>query len=258
MILSSPDLAAIPSPTQGGLAPRAPARARLRAVHPARHRRRDLAGRPAAGRRAAAGRATSLDVAAWAVPFGIVGGRLYHVVTSRQPYFGAGGHPMEALVHLAGRPGHLGRRRPRRARRLDRRPPPGILLPPLADALAPGHRAGAGDRPAGATGSTTSCTAARPRCRGGCEVHQWDTVDRARAGPARRQARRPRGRSTRPSCTSRCGTSASPAVLIWADRRYKIGHGRVFALYVLLYTIGRGLDRGPAGRPGEPRSWACG
>ncbi len=39
----------------------------------------------------------ALDVAAWAVPFGIVGGRLYHLVTSPQAYFGAGGHPLNAL-----------------------------------------------------------------------------------------------------------------------------------------------------------------
>ena len=28
-------------------------------------------------------------------------------------------------------------------------------------------------------------------------------------------------------------------VLIWADRRFTMGHGRVFALYVLLYCAGR-------------------
>jgi hypothetical protein len=28
-------------------------------------------------------------------------------------------------------------------------------------------------------------------------------------------------------------------VLIWADKRFRMGHGRVFALYVLLYTLGR-------------------
>jgi prolipoprotein diacylglyceryl transferase len=39
----------------------------------------------------------ALDVAAWAVPFGIVGGRLYHVVTTPQPYFGEGGHPLNAF-----------------------------------------------------------------------------------------------------------------------------------------------------------------
>ena len=38
-----------------------------------------------------------LDVAMWAVPFGIVGGRLYHVITTPQPYFGEGGSPVDAL-----------------------------------------------------------------------------------------------------------------------------------------------------------------
>jgi len=38
-----------------------------------------------------------LDIAAWAVPFGIVGGRIYHLITSPQAYFGAGGHPLDAV-----------------------------------------------------------------------------------------------------------------------------------------------------------------
>ena len=39
----------------------------------------------------------ALDVATWAVPFGIVGARIYHVITSPQAYFGANGHPLDAL-----------------------------------------------------------------------------------------------------------------------------------------------------------------
>ena len=39
----------------------------------------------------------ALDVAAWAVPLGIVGGRVYHVISSPQAYFGEGGHPYKAL-----------------------------------------------------------------------------------------------------------------------------------------------------------------
>jgi prolipoprotein diacylglyceryl transferase len=37
------------------------------------------------------------DVAFWAVPFGIVGGRLYHVISTPGQYFGEGGHPINAL-----------------------------------------------------------------------------------------------------------------------------------------------------------------
>src|SRR5690606_25598112 len=39
-----------------------------------------------------------LDVAVWAVPFGIVGGRIYHLITSPDAYFGEGGNPMKAFA----------------------------------------------------------------------------------------------------------------------------------------------------------------
>ncbi len=29
-------------------------------------------------------------------------------------------------------------------------------------------------------------------------------------------------------------------LVIWADRRFRLGHGRAFALYVMAYTVGRG------------------
>ena len=37
------------------------------------------------------------DVAIWAVPFGIIGGRLYHVISSPSDYFGKNGNPVDAL-----------------------------------------------------------------------------------------------------------------------------------------------------------------
>lgn len=40
----------------------------------------------------------SLDIAAWAVPFGIVGGRIWHLITSPQAYFGEGGDPWKAFA----------------------------------------------------------------------------------------------------------------------------------------------------------------
>lgn len=39
----------------------------------------------------------AIDISAWAVPFGILGGRLYHLITTPQPYFGEGGNPIKAL-----------------------------------------------------------------------------------------------------------------------------------------------------------------
>lgn len=53
-----------------------------------------------AGKRLAARGARADDalaVAYWAVPFGIVGGRIYHVITSPQAYFGEGGQPLDAF-----------------------------------------------------------------------------------------------------------------------------------------------------------------
>ncbi|QKE84907.1 prolipoprotein diacylglyceryl transferase [Arthrobacter sp. NEB 688] len=41
--------------------------------------------------------AVALDVSAYAVILGIIGGRLYHVVTTPGPYFGEGGHLVDAL-----------------------------------------------------------------------------------------------------------------------------------------------------------------
>jgi len=54
-----------------------------------------LTGRRLVDRGYEAGQA--LDVAAYAVPFGIVGGRIYHVITTTDPYWGEGGNPVDAL-----------------------------------------------------------------------------------------------------------------------------------------------------------------
>ncbi len=80
---------------------------------------------------------TVLDIAVWAVPFGLVGGRLYHVATDWQKYFGEGADPIDALKIWEGGLGIWGavafgavgawigcRRR-------------GIPLPAFGDALAP-------------------------------------------------------------------------------------------------------------------------
>lgn len=40
----------------------------------------------------------AVDVGAYAVVAGIIGGRLWHVITTPQPYFGAGGQPLKALA----------------------------------------------------------------------------------------------------------------------------------------------------------------
>jgi prolipoprotein diacylglyceryl transferase len=188
--------------------------------------------------RARGGRAGDvLDIAAWAVPFGIVGGRIYHVITSYQPYFGHGGHPVEALyiwrgglgiwgaVALGGVGAWIG------ARRL------GILLPPLADALAPGIVLAQAIGRWGnwfnneLYGSPTT----RPW---GLQIHQWDTT----AGTA---VLGPDGKpivlgTFQPTFLYESVWDVGIAVaLILLGRRFKIGHGRLFATYVALYTVGR-------------------
>ena len=40
------------------------------------------------------------DIALWAVPFGLIGGRLYHVMTDWQKYFGADGAGFLAALRI--------------------------------------------------------------------------------------------------------------------------------------------------------------
>jgi len=182
-------------------------------------------------------RGVILDIAAWAVPFGIVGGRLYHVVTSWQPYFGSGGHPVRALyiwegglgiwgaVALGALGAWIGARRA------------GILLPPLADALAPGIVLA---QAIGRWGNwfNNELYGGRTDLPWGLRVYQWNQE----AGHAvRDQQGRPIVLGTfHPTFLYEslwCVVIA--IVLIWADRRFTMGHGRVFLLYIALYTTGR-------------------
>ncbi len=178
-----------------------------------------------------------LDIAAWAVPFGIVGGRLYHVATSWQPYFGAGGRPVQALyiwegglgiwgaVALGGVGAYIGARRA------------GILLPPLADALAPGIVLA---QAIGRLGNwfNNELYGSPTTLPWGLQVHQWD----AAAGHA---VLGPGGQPVvlgtfHPTFLYELLWDVGTAVLlVVVDRRFRFGHGRLFALYVLVYTIGR-------------------
>ena len=170
-------------------------------------------------------------MALWAVPFGVVGGRLYHVITDHDLYFGHGKHARQRALRLARRAGHLGRDRARRRRRLDRRPAQGH---PGAARCSTRWRPGSWSprrSAAGATGSTRSCSAGRRPCRG-----RW------RSTPQNRPPGYEQYATFQPDVPLRVasGTSAAFAFVIWADRRFKLGHGRVLALYVMAYTAGRG------------------
>jgi prolipoprotein diacylglyceryl transferase len=177
------------------------------------------------------------DIAAWAVPFGIVGGRLYHVATSWQPYFGPGGRPVEALyiwqgglgiwgaVALGAVGAWIGCRRA------------GVLLPPMADALAPGIVLA---QAIGRWGNwfNNELYGSPTTLPWGLRIHEWDNATGQAVRGADGQAV-VLGTFHPAFLYEALWNVGIAAVLIWLDRRYKIGHGRIFALYVLLYTIGR-------------------
>ena len=122
-----------------------------------------------------------LDVAVWAVPFGIVGGRLYHVITSPGPYFGAGG--TRSTPSRSGRAGWASGA-PSRSVPWARGSPAGGpgSAPAFADATRPASR-GAGHRPARQLVQQRAVR--RPDdLPWGLQVHQWDQS----AGPGRLDA----------------------------------------------------------------------
>ena len=96
-------------------------------------------------RRAGGGNNIVADVAIVAVPAGIVGGRLYHLVTSPDAYFGSHGHPLDAFKIWQGGLGIWGAISLGtlaafwQHERLRRTGHPGVLsFAAFADALAPG------------------------------------------------------------------------------------------------------------------------
>lgn len=185
-------------------------------------------------------RGTVTDIAAFAVPFGLVGGRLYHVATDWQKYFGPGRDPLDALKIWEGGLGIWGaialgavgawigcRRR-------------GIPLPFFADAVAPGIVAA---QAFGRLGNWFN-----QELYGGPTDVPWALEIYRRVDPA----------GGAPDAIGGVALDTTPiatvhptflyellwnlgvaALVVWADRRFRLGHGRAFALYVAGYTTGR-------------------
>lgn len=174
-----------------------------------------------------------MEIATWMVPFGIVGGRIYHVITSPQAYFGEGGDPVKALfiwegglgiwgaVLLGGVGAWIGCRRR------------GIPLPPFGDALAPGVVI------AQAIGRLGNY--ANQELYGRATDLPWAVeIDRDH-----RPADMLEQVTYHPTFLYELLWNLGVAALvIWADRRFRLGHGRAFALYVAAYTVGRGWIEG--------------
>lgn len=169
------------------------------------------------------------DLAIWAVPFGIVGGRLYHVFTSWGTYFGPSGDPSRAIKVWEGGLGiwgavlfgsvgvWIGARRK------------GLLLPPIADAVAPGLAVA---QAIGRWGNWFN-----QELFGRPTTLPWGLEIDAEF--------RPNGYTDfatfHPTFLYEClWCLAAAALVVWADRRFRLGHGRVFALYIAIYCLGRG------------------
>jgi prolipoprotein diacylglyceryl transferase len=181
----------------------------------------------------------ALDVAVWAVPFGIVGARLYHVISSPQAYFGEGGHPLDALkiwngglgiwggVALGAVGAWIGCRRH------------GVRLLDYGDAAAPGVAVA---QAIGRWGNyfNNELFGARTDLPWGLEIHCWDQG----AGKAA---------TCQGGTTNILGTFQPTFLyeslwcllialaLVLVDRRFSLAKGQIFALYGMLYTIGRGF-----------------
>jgi prolipoprotein diacylglyceryl transferase len=168
------------------------------------------------------------EIATWMVPFGIIVGRIYHVVSSPQAYFGDGGEPVKALyigegglgiggaIALGGVGAWIGCQRR------------GIPLPAFADALAPG------------------IVLAQALGRLGNYFNQelfgrpTDLPWAVEIDPAFRPDGFAEQATYHPTFLYELLWNVGVAALvIWADRRFRLGHGRAFALYVAAYTVGR-------------------
>nr|BFE49030.1 prolipoprotein diacylglyceryl transferase [Saccharothrix mutabilis subsp. capreolus] len=180
------------------------------------------------------------DIAVFAVPFGLVGGRLYHVATDWQKYFGEGKNPWEAFAIWNGGLGIWGaialggvgawiacRRR-------------GIPLPAMADALAPGIVTA---QAIGRLGNYFN-----QELYGGPTTLPWGLEIYERVDPATGFEDELGGVAldhtpleiVHPTFLYELLWNLGVALLIvWADRKFRLGHGRVFALYVAGYTAGR-------------------
>jgi len=181
------------------------------------------------------------DVAMWAVPFGLLGGRLYHLATDWQTYWGPGGAGFGAAlriwdgglgiwgaVALGGVGAWIGCRRR------------GIPLPAFGDALAPGLVLAQAIGRLGnyfnqeLYGRETTLPWGlqifyRRDPSGFVDPHSLDGVSTGQVAFV-----------VQPTFLYELIWNVVVFVaLLYFDRRFKLGHGRLFAAYVAAYCVGR-------------------
>ncbi|GAA3033328.1 prolipoprotein diacylglyceryl transferase [Streptosporangium longisporum] len=172
---------------------------------------------------------TIVDLAVWAVPFGLVGGRIYHVLTDWQLYFGADApnEPYEALFIWNGGLGIWGAVALggvgvwiacRRA---------GLSLTAVADTIAPGIVIAQG---IGRWGNYFN-----QELFGSPTDLPWGLeIDPDRPGTV------PGEDTYHPAFLyESIWDLGLGLILIWVGSRFALRHGRLFALYVAGYTVGR-------------------
>jgi prolipoprotein diacylglyceryl transferase len=169
---------------------------------------------------------TVSDVAVVAVPVGLLGARLYHVVTSPARYLD---HPLDALYVWHGGLGIPGGIAAGVAAgwvvcgRL------GVRRGALADSIAPGVALA---QAIGRFGNWFN-----QELFGRPTTLPWGL----RIDPQNRPARYADVATFHPTFLYESLWDVGVAlVVLWADRRWRLGGGRVFALYLALYAVGRG------------------
>jgi prolipoprotein diacylglyceryl transferase len=169
-----------------------------------------------------------MDVSVWAVPFGVIGGRIYHVITDNHLYFGPGGHPIDALYIWRGGLGVWGAIAFGAVGVVIGAKLRGIKLLPIMDALAPG------------------VLVAQAIGRWGNWFNQelfgkpTDLPWALRIDPENRPPGYEDYATFHPTFLYECVWNLGAFfVVIWLDRKFRLGHGRVLALYVMSYTLGR-------------------
>lgn len=181
---------------------------------------------------------TVLDIAIWAVPFGLVGGRLYHVLTDWSTYFGEGGSPADALKIWQGGLGIWGavalgavgawigcRQR-------------GISVAALGDAIAPAVLLA---QAIGRLGNwfNQELYGRETTVPWGLEIYQR-VNEAGRLDPLTGASNGVVEKVVHPTFLYELiWNVAIVLLLVWVDRRFRIGHGRLFALYVAGYCLGR-------------------
>jgi prolipoprotein diacylglyceryl transferase len=169
------------------------------------------------------------DLALWAVPFGIVGGRLYHVITDHDLYFGEGRNAVDALKIWQGGLGIWGAIILGAIGVMIGGRVMGIRVLPALDALAPGVLVA---QAIGRFGNWFN-----QELFGKPTDLPWALeIDRDHRPPGYEDVA-----TFHPTFLYEAlWCLAAFAVIILLDRRFRLGHGKVVALYALLYTAGRG------------------